>query len=173
MRERGGLPSAACNGGSCEHSLFCSCSGNVEIFLKAMMSSLCTWKMGWKRKFKVRSNFIRTQKKLARGIWTKLYHRRIEVLSGSWGHTPSLPTLESPFLLQYTTWSKGNINCIFQKQCSVYWLYHGEMRCYIECPIKSFKKRKFVSSPSYHYILKWLGYGREMYIILPILSLED
>lgn len=72
--------------------------------------------MCWKRKFKARSNFIRAQNKLARGIWTKLYHRRIEDLSSSWGHTPSLPTLESPFLLQYTTWSKGNINCIFQKQ---------------------------------------------------------
>ena len=69
--------------------------------------------MCWKRKFKARSNFIRAQNKLARGIWTKLYHRRIEDLSSSWGHTPSLPTLESPFLLQYTTWSKGNINPLF------------------------------------------------------------
>lgn len=68
---------------------------------------------------------------------------------------------------------KATLIASFKNKYSVYWLYHGEMRCYIECSMKSFKKRKFVSSPSYHYILKWLGYDREMDVKLPILSLED
>lgn len=80
------------------------------------MSSLHTWKTGWKRKFKTRSNFIRAKKKIVKGNVNKIISQKDLDLSSSWGHAPSWPTLESPSLPQYTSWSKCNINCIFQKQ---------------------------------------------------------
>lgn len=114
--------------------------------------------MGWKRKFKVRNNFIRAQKKLARGIWTKLYHRRPEAPPSPWGHTPSLPTSESPFLLQYTTWSEGNINCIFQQQlqCLLTLSWWNEMLYRVPNKVLQEKKMCFFTFLPLHSKMTWI-----------------
>ena len=63
-------------------------------------------------------------------------------LSRSWGHAPSWPSLEFPFLPQYTTWSKCNINCIFQKQVQCLLTLSRSNEMLYRVPKKVFQEKK-------------------------------
>lgn len=51
---------------------------------------------------------------------------------------------------------KATLIASFKNKYSIYWLYHGEMRCYIECSMKSFKKICFFTFLPLHSKMTWI-----------------